>query len=78
MEALLVLRTRQIPLTDDLIVDGAGVVDPKLLLFAKVFRLMHVLQMESNYNLMEKLFSQIVLTADEWELNFLGHVTKLW
>ena len=58
-----VVRDREHPFAEDLITDEAGVVDPQLPVLTKVSCLVDALRMGGSYGLIEKLWSQFVLTA---------------
>ena len=59
----LVVRDREHPFAEDLIIDEAGVVDPQLPVLAKVSCLVDALKMGGSYGLIEKLWAQLVLTV---------------
>ena len=59
----LVVRDREHPFAEDLISDGAGVIDPQLPVLTKVSCLVDGLKMGGSYGLIEKLSAQFVLTA---------------
>ena len=59
----LVVRDRQHPFAEDLITDEAGVIDSQLPVLAKVSCLVDATKMGSSYGLVEKLWTQFVLTA---------------
>ena len=59
----LVVRDREHPSTENLIVVKAGIVDTNLLPLAKVASLVQVLQMGGSYGIEQKLWSQFVLKA---------------
>ena len=59
----LIVRDREHPFAEDLITDEAGVVDPQLPFLTKVSCLVDVLKMGGCYGVIEKLWSQFVLTA---------------
>ena len=61
----LVVREREHPFADDLIIDEAGVVDPQLPVLTKVSCLVDGLKMGGSYGLIEKLWAQFVLTAGQ-------------
>ena len=58
----LVVRGRQHPFAEDLISDGAGVVDQQVPVLTKVSCLVDELRMGGNYELVEKLCAQFVVT----------------
>ena len=59
----LVVRDREHPFAEDLIIDETGVVDPQLSVLTKVSCLVDALKMGGSYGLIEKLWAQFVLTA---------------
>ena len=59
----LVVRDREHPFAEDLILDEACVVDPQLPVLTNVSCLVDVLKMGGSYGLIEKLWAQFVLTA---------------
>ena len=59
----LLVRDREHPFAEDLITDGAGVVDSQLPVLTKVLCLVDELRMGGSYELIEKLRAQFVLTA---------------
>ena len=59
----LVVRDREHPFAEDLIIDEAGVVDPQLPVLTKVSCLVDALKMGGSYGLIEKLWAQFVVTA---------------
>ena len=59
----LVVRDCEHPYAEDLIVDGAGVVDPQLPTLVKVSCLVDAMKMGGSYELVEKLWAQFVSTA---------------
>ena len=59
----LVVRERERPFAEDLITDGADVVDPQLPVVTKVSCLVEALRMGGSYELIEKLWAQFVLTG---------------
>ena len=58
-----VVRDREHAFTEDLIVDEAGLTDPNLPLVTKVTSPVQVLQSGGSYGFLEKLWSQLLLTA---------------
>ena len=62
-KGLLVIRDREDPFTEDLIVDEARVSDPNLPLLTEVTSLVWVVQSGGSHALVEKLWSQFLLTA---------------
>ena len=58
------VRDSEHPFAEDLIADGAGVVDPQFPVLTKVSCLVDALKMGSSYELVEKLLAQFVLTAE--------------
>ena len=59
------MRDREHPFGEDLITDGAAVVDPQLPVLAKVSCLVDALRPGGSYELVEKLWAQFVLTAGQ-------------
>ena len=59
----LVVRDREHPFTEDLIVDEAEVIDPNLPLLTKVTSLVQVLQSGGSYALIAKLWPQFIVLA---------------
>ena len=59
----LVVRDREHPFAEDLIIDEAGVIDPQLPVLTKVSCLADATKMGGSYGLLEKLWAQFVLTA---------------
>ena len=59
----LVVRDREHPFAEDLIIDEAGVVDPQLPVLTKVSCLLDALKMGGSYGPIEKLWAQFVLTV---------------
>ena len=62
-KAPLVVRDREHPFAEDLITDEAGVVEPQLPVLTNVFCLVDALRMGRSYELIEKLWAQVVLNA---------------
>ena len=62
-KSLFVVRYREYPFAEDLIIDEAGVVDPQLPVLTKVSCLVDVMRMGGIYELIEKLWAQFLLTA---------------
>ena len=59
----LVVCDREHPFAEDLITDGACVVDPQLPVLTKLSCLVDALKMGGSYGLIEKLWAQFMLTA---------------
>ena len=59
----LVIRDREHPFAEDLIVDGSGAPDAALPVLAKVSSLIEVLRLGGSYELVHQLWSQFTLTA---------------
>ena len=78
MKGPLVVRDREHPFAEDLITEEADVVDPQLPVLTKVFCLVDGLKMGGSYELVEKLWTQFVLTAGPVNTKVPGLVTKLW
>ena len=60
-----VVRDREHPIAEALITDGAGVVDPQLSVLTKMSFLVDALRMGGSYEIVEKLWAQLVLTAGQ-------------
>ena len=56
----LVVRDREHPFVEDLIIDESGVVDPQLPVLTKVSCLVDALKMGGSYGLIDKLWAQLV------------------
>ena len=63
MRAPLVVRDREYPFSEDVIVDEAGAVDPNLGVMAKVLSLIEVLRLGGSYELVYRLWAQFTLSA---------------
>ena len=63
MRAPLVVRDREYPVSEDVIVDETGSVDPNLGLMAKVSSLIEVLRLGGSYELVYRLWAQFTLSA---------------
>ena len=63
LRAPLVVRYREHPCREDLILDASGNTDPQLPVLAKVSSLVDVLQLGGSYELVERLWERFVLTA---------------
>ena len=63
MGAPLVVKDRQYPFSDDVIVDGTGAVDPNLVVMAKVSPLIEVLRLGESYELVYQVWAQLTLSA---------------
>ena len=60
----LVIRDREYPFPEDLIVDDSGAPDAKLPVLTKVSSLVEVLRLGGSYELVHQLWSQFTLTAN--------------
>ena len=74
----LVVRDREHPFAEDLIIDEAGVIDPQLPVLVKVSCLVDAMKMRGSYGLVEKLWAQFVLTAGPVNREVAGDGTKFW
>ena len=63
MGAPLVVRDREYPFCEDVIVDETGAVDPNLGVMAKVSSLIEVLRLGGSYELVYRLWAQFTLSA---------------
>ena len=63
MRPPLVVRDREYPFSEDVIVDEIGAVDPNLGVMAKVSSLIEVLRLEGSYELVCRLWAQFTLSA---------------
>ena len=63
MRAPLVVRDREYPLSEDVIVVETGAVDPNLGVMAKVSSLIEVLRLSGSYELVYRLWAQFTLSA---------------
>ena len=63
MRATLVVRDRECPFSEDVIVDETGAVDPNLGVMAKVSSLIEVLRLGGSYELVYRLWAQFTLAA---------------
>ena len=63
MGAPLVVRDREYPFCEDVIVDKTGAVDPNLGVMAKVSSLIEVLRLGGSYELVYRLWAQFTLSA---------------
>ena len=63
MRAPLVVRDREYPFSEDVIVGETGAVDPNLEVMAKVFSLIEVLRLGGSYELVYPLWAQFILSA---------------
>ena len=63
MRAPLVVRDREYPFSEDVIVDETGAVDPNLGVMAKVSALIEVLRLGGSYELVYRLWAQLTLSA---------------
>ena len=59
----LVVRDREYPFSEDVLVDQTGGVDPHLGIMAKVSSLIVVLRLGRNYELLNQLWAQYTLSA---------------
>ena len=62
-KAPLVVRDREYPFSEDVIVDETGAVDPNLGVMAKVSSLIEVLRLGGSYELVYRLWAQFTLSA---------------
>ena len=72
LRAPLVVRDREYTYREDLIPDASGNTDPQLPVLAKFSSLVDVLQMGESYELVERLWERVVLTASR------VHVSVTW
>ena len=63
MRAPLVVKDREYPFSEDVIVDETGAVDPNLGVMAKVSSLIEVLRLSRSYELVYRLWAQFTLSA---------------
>ena len=63
MRAPLVMRDREYPFSEDVIVDATGAVDPNLGVMAKVSSFIEVLRLGGSYELVYQLWAQFTLSA---------------
>ena len=63
MRAPLVVRDREYPFSEDVIVDETGAVDPSLGVMGKVSSLIEVLRLGGSYELVYRLWAQFTLSA---------------
>ena len=63
MRAPLVVRDREYPFSEDVIVDETGAVDLNLGVMAKVSSLIEVLRLGGSYELVYRLWAQFTLSA---------------
>ena len=63
IRAPLVVRDREYPFSEDVIVDETGAVDPNLELMAKVSSLIEVLRLGGSYEFVYRLWAQFTLSA---------------
>ena len=63
MGARLVVRDREYPFSEDVIIDKSGAVDPTLGVMAKVSSLIEVLSLGGSYELVYRLCAQFTLSA---------------
>ena len=81
MRALLVVRDREYPFSEDVIVDETGAVDPTLGVMAKVSSLIEVLRLGGSYELVYRLFvcprsSLCLPSVSAWMLR--GQAMRSW
>ena len=69
MRAPLVVRDREYPFSEDLIVDETGAVDPNLGVMAKVSSPIEVLRLGGSYELVYRLWAQFTLSAVRVNVN---------
>ena len=69
MRAPLVVRDREYPFSEDVIVDETGVVDPNLGVMEKVSSLIEVLRLGGSYELDYRLWAQFTLSAVRVNVN---------
>ena len=74
MGAPLVVRDREYPFCEDVIVDETGAVDPNLGVMAKVSSLIEVLRLGGSYELVYRLWAQFTLSAVRVNVD----VTRSW
>ena len=63
MRGLLVVRDREYPFSEDVIVAETGAVDPNLGVMAKVSSLIEVLRLDGSYELVYRLWAQFTFSA---------------
>ena len=63
MRAPLVVRNREYPFSEDVIVDETGAVDPNFGVMSMVSSLIEVLRMGGSYELVYQLWAQFTLSA---------------
>ena len=63
MRAPLLVRDREYPSSEDVLVDDTGVVDPNLWIMSKVSSLIEVLHLGGSYELVYQLWAQLTLSA---------------
>ena len=63
MRASLVVRDREYPFSEDVIVDKTGAVEPNLGVMAKVSSLVEVLRLGGSYELVYRLWAQFTFSA---------------
>ena len=78
MLAPLVVRDREYPFREYLIPDASGNVDPQLPTLAKVSCLIDALQLGGSYELVEKLWERIVLTASQINVTVAWSRDEVW
>ena len=70
MRAPLVVRDREYPFSEDVIVDETGAVDPNLGVMAKVSSLIEELRLGGSYELVYRLWAQFTLSAVRVNVDF--------
>ena len=70
MRAHLVVRDREYPFSEDVIVDETGAVDPNLEVMAMVSSLIEVLRLSGSYELVYRLWAQFTLSAVRVNVDF--------
>ena len=63
LRAPLVVRDREYPFSEDVIVDETGAVDPNLEVMAEVSSLIKMLRLGGSYELVYRLWAQFILSA---------------
>ena len=63
MRAALVVRDKEYPFSEDVIVEETGAVDPNLVVMVKVSSLIEVLRLGESYDLVYHLWAQLTLFA---------------
>ena len=78
MRAPLVVRDREYPFSEDVIVDETGALDPNLGVMAKVSTLIEVLRLGGSYEIVYRLWAQFILSAVLVNVDVRGHATRSW